>query len=121
MGLADAGKREYVQVLRLLESFPLAEVEAVVREALKLGRSRGGSIDCDDLSLHCPERKEETREFGGEVCTDEAKSTQDRPPYAGGPPNPVLLGLENGSSFPNTVYAAIFGADGGHLGNVGRK
>lgn len=32
-----AGKREYVQVLRLLESFPLGEVEAAVREALKLG------------------------------------------------------------------------------------
>ncbi len=32
-----AGKREYVQVLRLLESFPLGEVEAAVREALGLG------------------------------------------------------------------------------------
>ncbi|MAG97390.1 MAG: IS21 family transposase [Rhodospirillaceae bacterium] len=32
-----AGKREYVQVLRLLESFPLSEVEAAVREALRLG------------------------------------------------------------------------------------
>ncbi len=32
-----AGKREYVQVLRLLESFPLGEVEAAVREALRLG------------------------------------------------------------------------------------
>jgi len=54
------------------------------------------------------------------VCTDEAKSTRDRPPHAGGPPNPVLFGLENGSSFPNTACAAIFGADvGSHLGNVG--
>ncbi len=32
-----AGKREYVQVLRLLETFPLDEVETAVREALKLG------------------------------------------------------------------------------------
>ena len=32
-----AGKREYVQVLRLLESFPLSDVEGAVREALKLG------------------------------------------------------------------------------------
>ncbi len=32
-----AGKREYVQVLRLLENFPLGEVEAAVREALRLG------------------------------------------------------------------------------------
>src|SRR3546814_3575722 len=73
------------------------------------GTSCGGSIDCDDLSLQWPERKEETRGFGGGVCTDEAKSTRDRPPHAGGPPNPVLFGLENGSSFPNTPYAAIFG------------
>src|SRR3546814_9528546 len=36
-----AGKREYVQVLRLLESFPLGEVEAAVREALKLGAIGG--------------------------------------------------------------------------------
>src|SRR3546814_4518181 len=34
-------KREYVQVLRLLESFPLGEVEAAVREALKLGAIGG--------------------------------------------------------------------------------
>ncbi|MCZ6863845.1 MAG: hypothetical protein O7I42_26940, partial [Alphaproteobacteria bacterium] len=32
-----AGKRAYVQVLRLLESFPLGEVEAAVREALRPG------------------------------------------------------------------------------------
>ncbi|HEX8376050.1 MAG TPA: IS21 family transposase, partial [Geminicoccaceae bacterium] len=32
-----AGKREYVQVLRLLEAFPPEEVEAAVREALRLG------------------------------------------------------------------------------------
>ncbi len=32
-----AGKREYVQVLRLLESVLLDEVEAAVREALRLG------------------------------------------------------------------------------------
>src|SRR3546814_14908335 len=36
-----AGQREYVQVLRLLESFPLGEVEAAVREPLKLGASGG--------------------------------------------------------------------------------
>jgi hypothetical protein len=31
------GKREYVQVLRLLEAFPPEEVHAAVREALRLG------------------------------------------------------------------------------------
>ena len=35
--MGKAGKREYVQVLRLLECFRLAEVEAAVRDALKLG------------------------------------------------------------------------------------
>jgi len=35
--LGKAGKREYVQVLRLMETFPLAEVEAAVHDALKLG------------------------------------------------------------------------------------
>ena len=32
-----AGKREYVQVLRLLEVFPPEELHAAVREALRLG------------------------------------------------------------------------------------
>jgi hypothetical protein len=32
-----AGKREYVQVLRLLEAFPQEEVHAAVHEALRLG------------------------------------------------------------------------------------
>jgi len=31
------GKREYVQVLRLLETFQLEDVHAAVREALRLG------------------------------------------------------------------------------------
>ena len=35
--LGKAGKREYVQVLRLLETFPLSEVTAAIREALRLG------------------------------------------------------------------------------------
>ena len=35
--MGRAGKREYVQVLRLLESFRLAEVEAAIGDALKLG------------------------------------------------------------------------------------
>ncbi len=35
--MGKAGKREYVQVLRLLETFHLAEVEAAVRDALQLG------------------------------------------------------------------------------------
>src|SRR3546814_1413273 len=56
--------------------------------------------------------------FGGEVCTDEAKSTRNWPPHAGGLRNPVLFGLENGSSLPSTACAAICGADvGSHLGN----
>ena len=32
------GKRDFVQVLRLLESFKLEEVHAAVRDALQLGR-----------------------------------------------------------------------------------
>ena len=35
--MGKPGKREYVQVLRLLESFRLAEVEAAIGDALKLG------------------------------------------------------------------------------------
>ena len=35
--MGKAGKREYVQVLRLLETFRLADVDAAIREALKLG------------------------------------------------------------------------------------
>jgi hypothetical protein len=35
--LGKAGKREYVQVLRLLETFRLDDVHAAVREALRLG------------------------------------------------------------------------------------
>ena len=35
--MGKAGKREYVQVLRLLETFALAEVHGAVRDALRLG------------------------------------------------------------------------------------
>jgi hypothetical protein len=35
--MGKAGKREYVQVLRLMETFRLTEVEAAIRDALKLG------------------------------------------------------------------------------------
>jgi hypothetical protein len=35
--LGKPGKREYVQVLRLLESFPLEAVHAAIAEALRLG------------------------------------------------------------------------------------
>jgi hypothetical protein len=35
--MGKAGKREYVQVLRLLESFRLADVEGAVHQALRLG------------------------------------------------------------------------------------
>jgi len=35
--MGKAGKREYVQVLRLMESFRSTDVEAAVREALRLG------------------------------------------------------------------------------------
>ena len=31
------GKREFVQVLRLMESFPMEEVQHAVREAIRLG------------------------------------------------------------------------------------
>src|SRR3546814_16934894 len=37
-----AGKRDYVQVLRLLESFPPGEVEAAVREAVRSEERRVG-------------------------------------------------------------------------------
>ncbi len=35
--MGKAGKREYVQVLRLLETFALAEVHGAIRDALRLG------------------------------------------------------------------------------------
>ncbi len=35
--MGKAGKREYVQVLRLMESFRLEQVEAAVGDALRLG------------------------------------------------------------------------------------
>ena len=35
--MGKPGKREYVQVLRLLETLRLEDVEAAVREALRLG------------------------------------------------------------------------------------
>ena len=35
--MGKAGKREYVQVLRLLETFRLEEVEGAVGDALRLG------------------------------------------------------------------------------------
>ena len=37
MSLQKMGRREYVQVLRLLETFELADVHAAVKQALKLG------------------------------------------------------------------------------------
>ena len=40
--LGKAGKREYVQVLRLLEDFPLEDVRFAARQALELG-----AISCD--------------------------------------------------------------------------
>jgi hypothetical protein len=39
--LGKAGKREYVQVLRLLETFELEEVHGAVRHALRLGAIGG--------------------------------------------------------------------------------
>jgi hypothetical protein len=66
-----------------------------------------------------PERRKETSKTGGEVRPDEAKSTRIRPPHVGRPPYPAMLGIENGSWFPDTACSAIIGADGGgHLGNV---
>ena len=35
--MGKGGKREYVQVLRLIETFQLEDVDAAVREALRLG------------------------------------------------------------------------------------
>ena len=36
------GKREYVQVLRLLETFSMSEVHAAIKDALRLG-----AVSCD--------------------------------------------------------------------------
>jgi len=36
-----AGKREYVQILRLIETFPMATVHGAVRDALRLGAISG--------------------------------------------------------------------------------
>ena len=35
--MGTAGKREYVQILRLMEAFSLGQVEAAVKQALRLG------------------------------------------------------------------------------------
>ena len=35
--VGQRGKREYVQVLRLMETFRLADIEAAVRDAIRLG------------------------------------------------------------------------------------
>jgi len=35
--MGKAGKREYVQVLRLLENFPLPDVDAAIQQAVQLG------------------------------------------------------------------------------------
>lgn len=48
--LAKRGRREYVQVLRLLETFPLPEVQAAVRDALQL---RAISFDAVKHLLLC--------------------------------------------------------------------
>ncbi len=40
-----AGKREFVQVLRLLETFPLAVVEGAVADALKLDTRSNPSVE----------------------------------------------------------------------------
>jgi hypothetical protein len=50
---------------------------------------------------------------------DDVKSTRSRPSHAAGPPYPTLLGLEDGSWFPDTTCSAIIGADVvSHLENV---
>jgi hypothetical protein len=75
--------------------------------AICSGTSCSGSIDCDDSSRQWSERREETREFGGEVCPDEAKSTWNRTPHAAGPPYPVPLAQEDGPWFPRYACSAI--------------
>ena len=69
--MGKAGKREYVQVLRLLETFALAEVHGAVRDALRLGaigydavkhlvlcrvERRPPRLDLDRLSLSAESR-----------------------------------------------------------------
>jgi len=63
-----AGKREYVQVLRLMESFRLEQVDAAVRDALRLGdqlrcgqalgalshRATAAAVEPGSLSLPAP-------------------------------------------------------------------
>ena len=53
--MGKAGKREYVQVLRLLESFPLGEVQKAVSQAISLGAI--GLDAVKHLVLCCIERR----------------------------------------------------------------
>ncbi|TNF88379.1 MAG: IS21 family transposase [Gammaproteobacteria bacterium] len=53
--MGKAGKREYVQVLRLMESFRLEQVEAAVRDALRLGAISFDAVK--HLVLCCIERR----------------------------------------------------------------
>jgi hypothetical protein len=47
--LEKQGRREFVQVLRLLEVFPLAEVAAAIQDAIDRG-----ALGFDAIKRHCP-------------------------------------------------------------------
>ena len=49
--MGKAGKREYVQVLRLMESFRLKEVAGAVDDALRLGAIGFDAIKCSGSDL----------------------------------------------------------------------
>ena len=78
-----AGKREYVQVLRLLESFPLGEVEAAIREALRLGAIGFDAIK--HLLLCRIERRPPRLDLDGRVAStrrERVLTASDQPTHA---------------------------------------
>ena len=56
-----AGRREFIQVLRLMEDFHQHQVERAVSEALPLGAI---SFDAHDAALRPPPRRDEPRRGG---------------------------------------------------------
>src|SRR3546814_13600984 len=67
--MAKHGRREYVQILRLLESFELADLHAAVKQALKLGAI---GFDAVKHQILCRVRSEERRV--GKECVSTCRS-----------------------------------------------
>ena len=64
--LSKRGKREYVQVLRLLETFSMAEVSKAVEDALRM---RAISFDAVETSSAVPDRATAAAAGPGELST----------------------------------------------------